>query len=128
MKYISVCALWIAGLIHLIPLQGVLGVGRLQHLYGAAVDDPNIAILLQHRALLFGMLGAFLLCAAHWPALRSPAMAIGLFSASSFIVVALLVGGYNEAISRVVWADVLVCLVLAAGWSTEVFLRASPRP
>ena len=60
MKYVSVLALLIAGVIHLLPLPGVLGTGNLARLYGITVSDPNTAILLQHRALLFGILGALL--------------------------------------------------------------------
>ena len=63
MKYVSVLALLIAGVIHLLPLQGVLGTGNLARLYGVAVSDPNTAILLQHRALLFGVLGVLMLMA-----------------------------------------------------------------
>jgi len=122
MKYVSIVALLVAGLIHLLPVPGVMGVGTLARLYGIEVKDPNTAILLQHRALLFGVLGVLMLSAVALPWLRVTALTVGLFSAASFIVVATAVGGYHPAIGRVVVADVWACVLLAAGLVAEVWL------
>ena len=48
--------------------------------------------------------------------------AVALCSAASFIVVALWVGGYNAAIARVVTADVVASILLAAGLGAELWL------
>ncbi len=108
-------ALAVAGLIHLLPVPGALGGEAIARLYGIAVDDPNTAILLQHRALLFGVLGVFMLSAIRWPPLRFAALSVGLVSAASFLAVALWVGGYNGAIARVVVADIVASLFLVCG-------------
>ena len=125
MKYVSVLALLIAGVIHLLPLPGVLGTGNLARLYGVAVSDPNTAILLQHRALLFAILGALMLMAIPVPSLRIVALSVGLVSAASFIVVAVWVGSYNAEINRVVMADVIASLLLGLGLYAEMLLRSS---
>lgn len=125
MKHLCTVALLVAGLIHLLPVPGVMGAATLARLYGVEVVDPNMAILLQHRALLFGVLGVLMLSAIALPGLRLTALAIGLFSATSFIVVALWVGGYNTAIGRVVLADGVAVILLAAGLAAE--FRAVPR-
>lgn len=122
MKYVSVMALLIAGLIHLLPLPGVMGASALARLYGIEVVDPNTSILLQHRALLFGVLGVLMLGAIAVPGLRVTVLAVALFSAASFIVVALWVGGYNAAIARVIAADVVASTLLAAGLGAELWL------
>jgi hypothetical protein len=122
MKYVSIVALLVAGLIHLLPVPGVMGVGSLARLYGIEVNDPNTAILLQHRALLFGVLGVLMLSAIGLPWLRVTALTVALFSAASFIVVAMAVGGYNPAIARVVVADVVASVLLAAGLGAELWL------
>jgi hypothetical protein len=122
MKYVSIVTLLVAGLIHLLPVPGVMGVGSLSRLYGVEVNDPNTAILLQHRALLFGVLGVLLLSAIALPWLRVTALTVALFSAASFIVVATAVGGYNPAIARVVVADVVASVLLAAGLAAEWWL------
>jgi hypothetical protein len=122
MKYVSIVALLIAGVIHLLPVSGVMGVSAMTRLYSIEVNDPNTAILLQHRALLFGVLGVLMLSAIALPWLRVTAMTVALFSAASFIVVAIAVGGYNPAIGRVVVADVVASVLLAAGLVAELWL------
>jgi hypothetical protein len=99
-----------------------MGVSTLARLYGIEVNDPNTAILLQHRALLFGVLGVLMLSAIALPWLRVTALTVALFSAASFIVVAMAVGGYNTAIGRVVVADVVASVLLAAGLVAELWL------
>lgn len=122
MKYVAVIALLVSAIIHLLPVPGVAGPAALGKLYGIAVSDANTAILLQHRALLFGMLAILMLLAIAMPTLRVTVLAAGLFSAASFVVVALWVGGYSAAIARVVAADVVVSVLLAAGLCTEWWL------
>ena len=112
---ITIACLTLAGVIHLLPLPGVMGAGQLTRLYGVATDDPNAVILLQHRALLFGLLGVLLIAAAFRPELRAVALVAGLVSTVSFLVIAWGVGGYNAQVARVVVADVLaVALLLLA--------------
>ena len=122
MKYVSIVALLVAGIIHLLPVPGVMGVSTLARLYGIEVNDPNTAILLQHRALLFGVLGVLMLSAIALPWLRITALTVALFSAASFIVVAIAVGGYNPAIGRVVVADIVASVLLAAGLAAELWV------
>jgi hypothetical protein len=109
---ITIACLTLAGIIHLLPLPGVLGAGQLRRLYGVAVDDPNLGILLQHRAVLFGLLGVLLVAAAFRPELRAVALIAGLVSTMSFLVIAWSVRGYNEPVARVVAADIVAVLLL----------------
>lgn len=123
MNGITAACLTLAGIIHLLPLPGVLGAGRLARLYGVAADDPNLGILLQHRAVLFGLLGALLVAAAFRPELRAIALIAGLLSTVSFLVIAWGVGGYNAQIARVVAADIVAVVLLLVAASIE--LRAT---
>ena len=68
----------IAGIIHLLPLSGVLGAERLAALYGLSFQEPNLLLLMRSRAVLFGLLGAFLLYAAWRPALQPLALLGGM--------------------------------------------------
>lgn len=115
MQLIVVACLLIAGVIHLLPLTGMLGVSQLAALYKIEISDPNLENMLRHRAVLFGLLGAFLVFAAFRPSLQSVAIIGGLVSTISFLWLAWSVGGYNSAIARVVYADIaaIACLVLA---------------
>ena len=114
---ITIVCLALAGIIHLLPLPGALGAPQLGRLYGVAVEDPNLAILLQHRAVLFGLLGVLLLAAAFRPDLRAVALIAGLASTVSFLAIAWGVGGYNPQLARVVAADIaaVALLLMAAG-------------
>ena len=117
MRTFIAVALIIVAIIHLMPLVGVLGVGRLVALYGVPVAEPNLELLLRHRAVLFGVIGLLLLVAAFHEPLRPAALIVGLVSVVSFLVLAWLVGPINAQLQRVVIADVvaLVLLVVAAG-------------
>lgn len=125
MKNISAFALLIVGIIHLLPAPGVLGVVQLGRLYGVTVSDPNTAILLQHRAVLFFILGVLMLSAIPFDSLRVTAFLVGLASAVSFIVVALWVGGYGTEIKRVVIADFIAVIFLMVGFAFELFDKFS---
>ena len=115
MEKIITSLLIIVAIIHLIPVTGVLGEERLASLYGLSFEEPNIAILMRHRAILFGLLGMFIVYAAFNKALQPLAFATGFISVISFILIAWEVDSYNEEIGRVVIADIiaLLCLVVA---------------
>lgn len=108
--------LLIPAFIHLLPLSGLLGAEALARLYGLDFSEPNLAILMRHRAVLFGMLGIALAIAAFRPAWRGPAIVAGLASVLSFLWLAWDAGSYNERIARVVLADgvALASLLLAS--------------
>lgn len=107
MRYLISGLLIITGVIHLLPLSGVLGAEKLSSLYGGSFADPNLAILMRHRAVLFGLLGVYLVCAAFWPALQPVALGAGLVSVISFLWLAWAAGGYNAQIARIVVADLV---------------------
>lgn len=114
MQKIVSCLLTAVAIIHLLPLVGALGPQRLQALYGLAFDEPNLLILMQHRAVLFGLLGTFMLWAAFRPALVPLALGAGLVSVLSFLGFALAAAGYNALLARVVVADWLALALLVA--------------
>jgi nicotinamide riboside transporter PnuC len=89
-------------------------------LYGILINEPNLEILMRHRAVLFGLLGVFLLVAAFRPALRTLAIIAGFVSVTSFIAIAWSVGGYNDAVNRVVVADIIAIVALIAAGVLQV--------
>lgn len=129
MHKVVAAMLLVAGIIHLLPLPGVLGAERLASLYGINVVDENLAILMRHRAVLFGLLGVFLVGAAFRRSWQLAAFVAGFVSVLSFLALAHATGGYNVAVGRVVLADwvALACLVVGAAVAALARTAAGPR-
>jgi hypothetical protein len=115
MRFVVPAVLLIVALIHALPLVGVMGAAKLTQLYGIDVQDPTLELLLRHRAVLFGLLAAFLAYAAFRPELHRLALIAGLISVASFLVLARLASAYNPELSTVVRADWLALALLAVG-------------
>lgn len=117
MRPLVTVTLLVAAIIHLLPLVGVLGAGRLRALYGVEELDPTLLILLRHRAVLFGLLGVYLAAAAFLPAQQPAAFAAGFVSVVSFLFVARAYRTLTPPVARVFRADLvaLVALVVGAG-------------
>lgn len=120
LRHLPMLALLLAGAIHLLPLSGVLGADALQRLYGIAVEGPDLTLLLRHRAVLFGLLGGFLVAAAFRPVWRTAGLLAGLASVLAFLLLAWLEPGWGPAIRRVVVADLVVLAALLAGLLVNV--------
>ncbi len=116
MRFVVPVVLLIVALIHAVPLVGVIGAAKVSGLYGIAVQDANLEILMRHRAVLFGLLAGFLAYAALHRHLHSVALIAAAVSVVSFLALSFSVGSFNSALSTVVKADLLalVLLVLAA--------------
>lgn len=117
LKYFVPASLIVVGVIHLIPLSGALGVGRLNSLYGIRITDPDLLILMRHRAVLFGLLGLFCIYAAIKPPLQFIALTAGAISVGSFLYLAYATGGYNEELRRVFVADLVATVFLVIGFT-----------
>lgn len=123
MKYLVAISLILVGIIHLLPLSGVLSAEKLMALYGIAFDEPNLEILMRHRAVLFGVLGGFLTLAAFKPIFQFAALLAGSISVVSFLYLAWAVGSYNEHIGRVFLADVMALGFLVIGFFAYLVLQ-----
>jgi len=104
--------LLVAGVFHLLPAVGVLGAERLAGLYGFTLADPSLLLLMRHRALLFGLLGAFALHAAWSPPLQIWALAIALASTAGFAALAVQAQSLSPALRQVMRIDVGLAIAL----------------
>ena len=126
MQFLWTCLVLVAATINLAPLLGAFAPERMTALYGVNLDDPNLQVLMRHRAVLFGIVGGLLLVAAFHPPLRTIGYAVGFASMLSFLLIAWLVGGYSAEIQRVILLDVVGIAALAgAGLVHLVWLRAA---
>jgi hypothetical protein len=124
MKFVFSAILVLVGLINLTPAVGVLGANHLFKLYGVRFDDPNMLILMRHRAVLFGMLGVFLVASVWRPAWQNLAIGATLVSMVSFVFLAWATGKHNTLIRRVVWIDIVASVALLAGAAISVLVPA----
>ena len=101
-----------AAVIHLLPLAGLPGAAALERLYGLAELDASTELLLQHRALMFGLLGGGLLAAIRYPSWRLPVVSIVLLSDLGFLLLCAMHWPLNDALQRVAMFDVVSIVVL----------------
>lgn len=105
----------VTGLIHVLPLVGVVGRPALERAYGITLGEGNdLTILMQHRAVLFGLLAAACLAAVAVPAWRWPAGIAAMISMSSFVLIAAM-QPHGLAIAKVMWIDAGAALLLSFG-------------
>jgi hypothetical protein len=124
MHYLVSAMLVVVAVIHLLPLSGVLGSERLAALYGLPFHDPNLAILMRHRAVLFGLLGGLMLFAAFRPQIQTIAFIAGFVSVTSFLWFAWSVGGYNAQVGRVFSADIVALICLIVGLAAHMYVQS----
>ena len=122
MELVLAFALASAGVVHLLPVVGVLSAKRLHGLYGVNTDDAVTLVLLRHRALLFGILGAAFLAAAVVSAWRIGAGIVALFSMLSFVVLAK-DSASIPAIRRIVRIDLALSAMLGLALLLPLFVR-----
>ena len=61
MSKIYLILLFLVGVINFVPIIGLLSLDKINQTYGLSVVDNNLAILLRHRALIFGLIGGLIL-------------------------------------------------------------------
>ena len=122
-RFLIPATLLVAAVIHLLPVPGVLGAEQLERLYGLPMLEPNLVLLMRHRAVLFGLLGTFLLIAAFRPALRTLAFVAGLVSLVSFLLLVPDGAARTPQIARVVAVDWVAFGALVLGLALHAFER-----
>jgi hypothetical protein len=121
MRFVVPAVLLLVATIHALPVVGVLGPAKLLQLYGFPVTDGSLELVLRHRAVLFGLLAAFLAYAAFKPELHRLALAAGLVSVASFLVLAAMVSSYSQQLATVVRVDWVALVLLSLGLAAHLF-------
>lgn len=107
--------LGISALIHFLPVIGALSAKRLESIYGIPVEGPDLAVLLRHRAVLFGILGGLLVAGIVHDDYRWIGLIAVLVSDLKYAALCLIHRDHNAQLAKVLRADVvsIVALVVA---------------
>jgi hypothetical protein len=100
------------GLVNFAPVVGLLGADKLAGLYGIAEPAGDLEVLLRHRALLFGLVGGFIIWSAFKPIYQPVAMCLAGVSMLGFIALAWLVGEPGARLYQVALVDGVACALL----------------
>lgn len=116
MNKIYLTLLFVVGVINFLPIIGMLSLGKINQAYGLNVTDNNLEILLRHRALLFGLIGGFIIYSVFKPQHQMAAITLAAISMFGYLYFFWSVGGSNSALLNVAKIDiigvVLLCVVL----------------
>jgi hypothetical protein len=105
--------LFVVGVINFLPVLGVVSAARLSQAYAVELDSNDLVILLRHRALLFGIVGGFILYSVFVPGSQTPARVMAA------------VGDYNASLHKVMLVDVVGILCLAGAALLKYFSGAA---
>ncbi|MFT4519180.1 MAG: hypothetical protein ACI9JM_001571 [Halioglobus sp.] len=108
--------LFVVGIINVLPLVGILSGEKLSQMYSVDLVGNDLVILMRHRALLFGIVGGFILYSVFVPVHRGAAMVMAAFSMIGYGLLLWQEGGYNASLYKVLLVDVVgvLCLLGAA--------------
>lgn len=115
-------ALVVAGIIHILPVIGVLGSERINTLYDLQVADPNLLLLLKHRAILFSVVGIVMFAAVFNPLYQSLAISLGTLSMLTFIGFVYFGSGISPSLVSIARVDLFALLFLWVGIATDKLL------
>lgn len=123
MERLTKVILVLVGLVNFLPVIGLASAERLASLYGISLPGEDLLILLQHRALLFGLLGGFIIYSAFRPHLQRAAVLMGFMSMLGFIAILLISGEYGAKLWNVAIVDAVASVALAVA-AVSVFRRS----
>ncbi|MGD1935230.1 MAG: hypothetical protein ACFB0Z_12115 [Candidatus Phaeomarinobacter sp.] len=108
--------------LHVQPALSALRPSMMSPLYGPAVAESGLGILLHHRAMGFALVALCCLTAAFVPAIRQPVLVLTGWSMIGFLIAYWLGGAPSGAIQRIVLAD-MVCVPVLVFLAWAVWVR-----
>lgn len=115
MELIYRITLFIAGLINLIPTILAFIPDKIAKSYGIEVPNVNYELVLRHRAVLLGLVGAFMIYSAFTKKYYEASTIMGFISMIAFIVLFYLIGNINPELKKVMIIDVVATIILTIG-------------
>lgn len=123
MNKIYLSLLFLVGVINFLPIIGVLSIDKINQAYGLNVTDNNLAILLQHRALLFGLIGGFIFYSIFNPQHQVAAIILAAISMLGYLYFSWSIGGSNQALLKIAQIDIVGIVLLLIAVVLRFFLN-----
>ena len=113
MKKLLVICLVIVGIFNFLPLFGIISADRIESAYGIELISSDAVVLMRHRALVLGMLGALVIYSAFVPRLQSLALTMISISMLGFVFLAHASYPINNAIQNILLVDYIGLFFIA---------------
>lgn len=124
-RTIAIALLVVIGMLTASPSITALNPNSITALYGVALDNEAALLLVRHRQIMLGLLGAMLVCGAFFDSLRMMAITINVLSKSAFLGFSLTASTLTPELQRIVYFDVVSIVFLLM--STFIFLQPTFR-
>ena len=116
MENIYRIALFLAGIINLLPAFLAFIPDKISISYGIELPNGNYELLLRHRAILFGIIGGLMIYSAIAKKYYTIATSVGLISMVSFILLFFLIGkDINSELKNIMIVDIVASFILCLG-------------
>jgi len=123
MKKVYLVLLFLVGVINFLPIIGVLSLDKINQIYGLSLIDNSLEILLRHRALLFGLIGGFVLFSLYKPQHQIAAISLAALSMLGYLFLFWSIGGSNAELLKVAQIDIVGVILLFAAIGIRLFLN-----
>ena len=125
MNKIYLSLLFLVGVINFLPIVGILSLDKINQAYGLSIDDNNLAILLRHRALLFGLIGGFVIYSVFKPQYQTASIVLAAISMLGYLYFFWSIGDSNTALLKIAQADIVGIVLLTFAIIIKCFLNDS---
>jgi hypothetical protein len=110
-------ALFISGIINILPSLLAFLPDKISKSYGIEIPNANYELLLRHRSILFGIIGGLMIYSAIAKKYYELSTIAGLVSLTSFIILYFIIGkDISQELKKVMLIDVVATLILCFGF------------
>ncbi|MBP6003794.1 MAG: hypothetical protein KA746_10205 [Pyrinomonadaceae bacterium] len=111
----------LVGVLNLAPAIVFFAPERSLSLYAIDISEPNLGIVMRHRAILLGLLGAALIYGAFRKEFLVPVIIAALIGKAAFLFLVYSSSGANAEIGRVALFDIGAVAVLIVAIALHLF-------
>lgn len=113
--------LLLVGVLNLTPAIVFFAPERSLTLYAIELSEPNLSIVMRHRAVLLGLLGAALIYGAFRKEFLVPAIIAALIGKAAFLFLVYSSAAANAELGRVALFDIAAIVVLLTALGLHLF-------